>query len=62
MDSRNNQQDRQEFLNQFAWQHTVIKTEQVHQIEELLVEYCEIFAKRRFDAGYNTELKIKLTP
>ena len=32
------------------------------QVEELLVEFSDIFAKHRFDVGFNTELKIKLTP
>ena len=32
------------------------------QLEEILVEYHDVFAKHRFDVGYNTELKIKLTP
>ena len=31
-------------------------------LEDFLVEYPDVFAKHRFDAGYNTELKIKLTP
>ena len=28
----------------------------------LLIEYYDIFAKHDFDVGYNTELKVKLTP
>ena len=31
-------------------------------MQEILVEYNDIFAKHRFDVGYNTELKVKLTP
>ena len=31
-------------------------------MKELLVEYSDIFAKHRFDVGYNNELKVKLTP
>ena len=31
-------------------------------MQELLVEYYDIFAKHRFDVGYSTELKVKLTP
>ena len=31
-------------------------------MQELLVDYNDIFAKHRFDVGYNTELKVKLTP
>ena len=32
------------------------------QLEEILFEHHDVFAKHRFDVGYNTELKIKLTP
>ena len=32
------------------------------KLEDFLVEYHDVFAKHRFDVGYNTELKIKLTP
>ena len=31
-------------------------------MQNLLIEYCDTFAKHRFDVGYNTELKVKLTP
>ena len=31
------------------------------QVEQVLVEFHDVFAKHRFDVGYNTELKIKLT-
>ena len=31
-------------------------------MQELIVEYNDIFAKHRFDVGYNTELRVKLTP
>ena len=31
-------------------------------MQELLVDYKDIFAKHRFDFGYNTELQVKLTP
>ena len=30
-------------------------------MQYLLIEYYDIFAKHRFDVGYNTELKVKLT-
>ena len=32
------------------------------QLEDILVGCHDVFAKHRFDVGYNTELKIKLTP
>ena len=31
-------------------------------VGKFLVEFSDIFAKYRFDVGYNTDLKIKLTP
>ena len=31
-------------------------------LEEILVEYNDIFAKHRLDIGINNEFKIKLTP
>ena len=32
------------------------------EVEEVLVEFSDIFPKHRFDVGYKTELKIKLIP
>ena len=31
-------------------------------MQDLLVEYYDLFAKHRFDVRYNTELKVKLSP
>ena len=31
-------------------------------IEDILVEYHDIFARHRMDIGMNTEFKVKLTP
>ena len=36
--------------------------EQKDVLSEILVEFSDIFAKHRIDLGYNTDLKIKLTP
>ena len=36
--------------------------DQKAQVDDLLIGYCDIFAEHRFDIGYNSELKIKLTP
>ena len=54
--------DREKFLKQFNWSKSALTSEQITEIQELLVEYYDIFAKHRFDVGYNTELKVKLTP
>ena len=42
--------------------HLCPKCRTKRQLEEFLVESHDVFAKHRFDVGYNTELKIKLTP
>ena len=55
VDPRSNEEHRKFFLSKF-------KSKQIEECEHLLIEYCDIFAKQRFDVGYNTELKTKLTP
>ena len=62
MDPKNNEADKVEFLKNFSWDTCVLNADQKRQLEEFLVEYHDVFAKHRFDVGYNTELKIKLTP
>ena len=57
-----NSGDRETFLKQFDWSKSALTAEQIQEMQELLVDYNDIFAKHRFDVGYNTELKVKLTP
>ena len=57
-----NSRDRREFLKKFSWDTCAINNDQKEDLEEFLVEYHDVFAKHRFDVGYNTEVKIKLTP
>ena len=54
--------DMLEFSKKFSWDTCVLNLDQKRQLEEFLVEYHDVFAKYRFDVGYNTELKVKLTP
>ena len=61
-DPKNNEADKLEFLKKFSWATCVLNADQKRQPEDFLVEYHDVFAKHRFDVGYNTELKIKLTP
>ena len=35
---------------------------QKRQVEEMLVEFSNIFANHRFDVGNNSEITMKLTP
>ena len=54
--------DRETFLQRFQWKDSVLNRQQKQQLEELLIEFSDIFAKHRFDVGYNSEITMKLTP
>ena len=57
-----NESDRQAFLKKFSWDTCVSSHDQKQDLDKFVVEYHDVFAKHRFDVGYDTELKIKLTP
>ena len=61
-DPKNDCEQKEMFLQNFKWENSDLTPEQKVDVENLLVEFSDIFAKHRFDVGYNTELKIKLTP
>ena len=50
------------FLQQFQWENSVLNEEQRNEVEKLLLEFNDIFARHHFDVGYNTEYKVKLNP
>ena len=62
MDPKINDSDKLDLLKKLSWDTCVLNADQKRQLEEFLVKYHNIFATQRFDVGYNTELKIKLTP
>ena len=62
LDPQQNSGDRETFLKQFDWSKSALTAEQIQEMQKLLVEYYDIFAKHRFDVGYNIELNVKLTP
>ena len=57
-----NSQDKQQFLSNFDWTDSTLETEERKDIEELLVEIHDIFARQRFNRGINQDFKAKLTP
>ena len=61
-----NPQESTEFLNKilkrFDWTDTLLTETEKQAIENLPVEYNDIFARHRMDIGMNTECKVKLTP
>ena len=50
------------FLKRFDWTDTLLTEKEKQAIEDILVEYHNIFARHRMDYGMNTEFKVKLTP
>ena len=56
IDSRN------QFLSNFDWTDSTLQSDAKQAVENLLVEFHDIFARHRFDIGINTEFKVQLTP
>ena len=55
-------ESRIEFLKRFDWTDTLLTETEKQAVEDILVEYKDIFARHRMDIGMNTEFKVKLTP
>ena len=53
---------RMKFLKRFHWTDTLLTETEKHAVENILVEYHNIFARHRMDIGTNTEFKVRLTP
>jgi hypothetical protein len=62
IDPSRNANERKQFLDNFDWEGTLLKAHEKEQLEDLLVEFNDVFAKHRLDIGTNTEFKVKLTP
>ena len=56
IDSRN------QFLSNFDWTDSTLQHDAKQAVENLFVEFHDIFARHRFDIGINTEFKVQLTP
>ena len=56
-----NTNSRNQFLSNFAWTDSTLQPEAKQAVENLLVEFHDIFARHRFDIGINTEFKVQLT-
>ena len=53
---------KESFLSNLDWSDTTLSPEERQPIEEILIEFHDIFARHRFDIGTNREFKVKLTP
>ena len=55
-------ESRNKFLKWSDWTDTLLTEKEKQTIEDILVDYHDIFARHRMDIGMNTEFKVKLTP
>ena len=62
LNPRESTEFRNKFLKRFDWTDTLLTETEKQAIEDILVEYHDIFARHRMDIGMNTEFKVKLTP
>ena len=62
LNPQDNEESRKSFLPNFDWTDTTLNADERNQIEEILMEFHNIFARHRFDIGTNREFKVKLTP
>ena len=61
LDPTKDNESRAKFLENFDWKDSTLTPEKKEKIEEILVEFHDIFARHRFDIGMNEEFKVKLT-
>ena len=57
-----NDKSRMKFLSHFDWTDTTLSPFEKQHIDDILVQYHDIFARHCFDIGTNREFKVKLTP
>ena len=62
LNTKDDSESRTEFLKRFDWTDTLLTETEKQAVEDILVEYHDIFARHRMDIGMNTEFKVKLTP
>ena len=53
---------RDQFLSNSDWTDSILQPDAEQAVEDLLVEFHDLFARQRFDIGITTEFKVKLTP
>ena len=60
--SQGNTKSRNKILKRSDWTDRLLSETERQTIEDILVDYKDIFARNRMDIGMNTEFKVKPTP
>ena len=55
-------ESRNKFLKRLDWTDTLLTETEKQAVEDILVEYHDLFARHRMDIGMNTDFKGKFTP
>ena len=58
---KNYEKSRMEILKRVDWTDTLLTETENQDVEGILLEYPDIFARHRMDICMNTEFKVKLT-
>ena len=53
---------RNQLLSKIDWTDSTLQLDAIQAVEDVLVEFHDIFARCRFDIAINTEFKVQLTP
>ena len=62
LNTQESKESRNKFLKRLDLTDTLLTETEKQAIEDILVEYHDIFARHRLDTGKNTEFKVKSTP
>ena len=62
LNPKDDSESRTEIFKRFDWTGTLLTETEKQAVEDILVEYHDIFARHRMHIGMNTEFKVKLTP
>ena len=55
-------ESRRQFLTKFDWTNSMLQRDKITRIEDLLVQFHDIFVRHRFNIGMKEEFKVILTP
>ena len=62
LNPQDDKESRQKLLSNFDWKDSMLQQHEIKQIEALLVEFLDIFARHWFDNGMNEEFMVISTP
>ena len=62
LNPKDDAESRRENLKRSDWTDALLTETEKQDVDDVLVDYHDIFARHRMDIGMNTEFKLKLTP